>query len=147
MVSSDGKHVAYRARKGKRWFIVLDGKEGKGYDFVRRPKFSNDGKHLAYIAVKNKKYFIVLDGVEGKTYTWTDFPYFSKDGKHITYVASNGKSTFMVVDGVEAKEKFLGFLKGLPLFFEKKLRNWTGNQNTRTQILCNGSMFLKNRGE
>lgn len=119
VVSNDGKHIAYRARSGKKWFLVLDKKEGKKYDFIRRPKFSNNGKHVAYIAVKNKKYFIVLDNIEGKKYPWTDFPYFSKDGNHMAYVASDGKNMFMVVDGVEAKEKFFGYLKGLPLLFHK----------------------------
>jgi hypothetical protein len=32
-VSPDSKHLAYGARRGEKLFVVVDGKEGKEYDF------------------------------------------------------------------------------------------------------------------
>ncbi len=51
MFSADGKHVVYRAgkrvRKAERWWIVLDGKKLKTYDWVGEPAISATGK-VAY---------------------------------------------------------------------------------------------------
>jgi len=40
--SPDSKHLAYVAVRGKRWFVVVDGKEGKEYDGIAKgtPVFS-----------------------------------------------------------------------------------------------------------
>ena len=34
VVSPDSKRVAYLARRGRKWFVVLDGVEGKEYDEI-----------------------------------------------------------------------------------------------------------------
>jgi Tol biopolymer transport system component len=55
--SPDGRHLAYRARKnGKRFVVLADReasvvKEGPVHDAVWQPVFSTDGKHVAYGAV------------------------------------------------------------------------------------------------
>jgi Tol biopolymer transport system component len=103
--SADGQHVAYVARLGNKWFVVLDGKEGKGYDGVTAPIFSPDGKRLAYGAIVNGKWAVVADNRESKGYdnlvpgTLT----FSPDSKHFTYGALVGKQSVVVVDGKEGK--------------------------------------------
>jgi hypothetical protein len=58
-------------RKGSKWVVVMDGKEGKEYERVMQDSlvFSPDSKHLAYIAQSNWKYFVVVDGVEGDQYS------------------------------------------------------------------------------
>ena len=63
--SPDGKHVAYLARKGPRWLMVVDGQAAPQWDRIAedRPVFSPDGKHMAYSAWKGKKCRVVLDGV------------------------------------------------------------------------------------
>lgn len=54
---------------GNKWFVVVDGKEGKQYDgIVGSPIFSPDGKRVAYAAVIGDKQFVVLDGKEEKQY-------------------------------------------------------------------------------
>jgi hypothetical protein len=53
-VSPDNMHVAYGARKGNKWFVVVDGQEGKQYDGIVKGsiiKFNPDGS-IYYLAIK-----------------------------------------------------------------------------------------------
>ena len=55
---------------GDKWFVVVDGKEGKQYDWVRVDTliFSPDSTRLIYEAKKSNKVFVVLDEKEGRQY-------------------------------------------------------------------------------
>ncbi len=52
------------------WFAVIDGVEGKGYEYVDidSPTFAPDSKRFAYGAKRNGRQLIVVDGIEGKEY-------------------------------------------------------------------------------
>ncbi len=69
-VSPDSKRVAYVAKAGDKWLVVIGGKEGKQYDGIGRDSinFSPDSKRLAYGAFLEGRGFVVLDGEEGKAY-------------------------------------------------------------------------------
>ncbi len=131
LYSPDSNHLAFVARgtDGK-WFVVLDGKEGKHYDAIAEVGmgFSDDSRHLSYYAVVNPRYeqsnirlfpwderdlilrggtyIPIIDGVEGKP---SDEPFmeaslFSPDGRRVAYpVKSEGKWSF-IIDGVEGKQ-------------------------------------------
>jgi hypothetical protein len=62
--------VAYIARTGDKWAVVLDGIADKPYEAVSGPGlfFSPDSRHLAYIADLGVKKAFVVDGAEGKHY-------------------------------------------------------------------------------
>jgi len=50
--SSDGQRFAYKARRGRKWLVVIDGREDQRvFDyFTRKPiHFSPDGKRVAYV--------------------------------------------------------------------------------------------------
>ena len=47
--------MAYTARKGDKWFMVINGKEGPRYDGVAMAIFSPDSTRIAHMAVKDKK--------------------------------------------------------------------------------------------
>ena len=65
--SYDSKHVAYKAKNGKVWCIVLDGKEGeKMYEEILDLQFSPDSKQVALITKENHKCSVVVDGEEWK---------------------------------------------------------------------------------
>jgi roadblock/LC7 domain-containing protein len=68
--SPDGNRVAYTARLGKKWFVVVDGVEGRAYKGIAPPgpTFSPDGKHVAYKAYGGGYWTFVVDGVETKGY-------------------------------------------------------------------------------
>ena len=47
-VTPDSRRVAYVARRGGKWLVVVDGVEGKEYDAIGAPLFSPDGQRVAY---------------------------------------------------------------------------------------------------
>jgi hypothetical protein len=104
-VSPDSKHVVYVAKVGRKWSVVIDGKEGKQYVAIGTiPIFSPDGKRVAYVAEVDRKWFVVVDGKEGKRYDFLGTTLiFSPDSKRVAYVAKEGDKKFVVVDGKEGK--------------------------------------------
>ena len=65
VISPDGKHLAYAARVGKKWTVVMDEKEGEQFLEVDGLTFSPDSKHLVYSAKVDKNNWIVV--VNGET--------------------------------------------------------------------------------
>ena len=78
-VSPDSKRVAYAAGSGNKWFVVVNGKEGKQYDdaLVDYCIFSPDSKRVACVVSLGQRIqnvigvfwqFVIADGKEGKHY-------------------------------------------------------------------------------
>ncbi|MFA4016990.1 MAG: hypothetical protein RUDDFDWM_002102, partial [Candidatus Fervidibacterota bacterium] len=111
------KRFAYKAMRGKKRLVVVDGEEGKEYDVVWDLIFSPDSKRLAYVASRGNKLLVVVDGEEGKEYDEVWGLIFSPDSKHLAYRARRGNKWFVVVDGEEGKE-YDGFLRGSELVFD-----------------------------
>src|SRR6266581_6965744 len=88
--SPDGKRLAYVASNSGKWFVVVDGKEGKKYDgLVSALSFSPDSRHVVY-----------TDG--GDYYDIGGF-LFSPDSKRVTHVVSTGPQSVVVVDGQDGE--------------------------------------------
>jgi Tol biopolymer transport system component len=106
--SPDGRRVAYVARKGVKFLVVVDGKEGPEYDRIRvgAPSFSPDSRRLSYFAERGGKTFAVVDGIESKPFdrSSSHAPTFSPDSRRVVYMAQHGKQTHVVIDGVEVVE-------------------------------------------
>lgn len=106
--SPDSRRVAYVAGRGKKFLVVVDGKEGSEYDRidVGAPNFSPDSRRLAYFAQRGGKTLAVVDGIESKPFdtTHSSAPLFSPDSQHVVYGADHGKQMRVVVDGVETLE-------------------------------------------
>jgi len=117
--SPDSQRLAYTARIGNKWSVVLDGVEGKLYDGIGErgirhryelvahgpiPLFSPDSQRLAYAAKLSNKVFMVVDGVEGKHYDEIRRPVFSPDSRRMVYTARIGNKWSVVLDGVEGKQ-------------------------------------------
>ena len=107
-VSPDSRRVAYMARVGNKWFVVVDGKEEKQYDSIMEgtPIFSPDSRRVAYGARVGNKQFVVVDGKEEKQYDGigAGTPIFSPDSRCVAYMAGVGNKCFVVVDGKEEKQ-------------------------------------------
>ena len=101
--SADSKHLAYGARQGDDWIIVLDGKQSRPFKNVGGPVLSADGQHLAFRAQTALGWRVVADENEGRTYEKVGPPVFSPDGKHVAYAARAGGKEMMVADGVQGK--------------------------------------------
>lgn len=107
--SPDSKRIAYVAGREKKYFAVIDGKEGPPYDAVGLLQFSPDSGHSVYVATDNLEKFVVADGVEGKHYKARQFDpienlQFSADGSHLAYSARVNRDWFVVLDGHEFDE-------------------------------------------
>lgn len=124
-VSADGKRMAYWAKRGERFYVVVDGKEIGEYDYVGDLEFSPDGKRYLFIASLDpgerieapggwesatqrirvlRSVFLVVDGQQTARYNAIDIPCFSPDGKHFAFLASRGSKRFPVVDDTEFSE-------------------------------------------
>ncbi len=99
--SSNGMRIAYLARKGAKWSVIVDGKQGPEYDGADYVSFSPDGEHLAFGAKVGTKWSMIADGKEGPQYDDIGDPVFSPDGKRIGYGAIKDKKFFVVMDGQE----------------------------------------------
>lgn len=91
-----GTLYAYAARKGRKIFVVVNGKEGPAFDQVIKPQFSPDGRRLVYLARKGDKRFVVVADANGKTvrqhpgYERVFDPVFTADGKSVAYGVKDG---------------------------------------------------------
>ena len=108
IISADGRRVAYVARRGERYVVVVDGVEGKPYRLIKYVDvcFSSDSKRVAYAAWRDPMDVVVVDGVEGKPYhsIGQESLCFSRDGKRLAYVGwENNDRDLVIVDGVEGK--------------------------------------------
>ncbi len=67
-VSPDSKRVAYAAQVGKKWLVVVDGKEGKQYDgivTIGGGKIVFDTPtNLHYLALKGDSIYLVEEMIE-----------------------------------------------------------------------------------
>ena len=94
--NSDSSRHAYIAARGKKIFMVVNGKEGPAFDMIVTPLFSPDGRFLVYRARKDGKRFVVIADASGRTlrqlpaYEQVYQPIFAADGKSIGYGVKDG---------------------------------------------------------
>ena len=99
MVSADGRHVAWRTGREKKWGVMLDGQRQAGeFEEVKSLAFSGGGQHLAFAARRGKAWMMVLDGKEpGQTFEKLSEPLFSPDGTRLAYFGKRqGKWTILL---------------------------------------------------
>jgi hypothetical protein len=109
----DRNHAALYGRRGKEFFVVIDGVESPAYADVTRsvpPTFSADGSRVLYGALLDGRYALIVDGAPLGTDHLAPLPaVFSPDGQRVAYGAENRRATgtadpaerqWVVVDGV-----------------------------------------------
>jgi hypothetical protein len=95
---------AYAAKRGERWFVVVDGKEGPDYDKVVSLMFSPDGRKLVYRARNGTKRFVVVVDVAKREHRLLPayemvFPeVFTADGRSIAYGVKDGNQLIWKVE-------------------------------------------------
>jgi DNA-binding beta-propeller fold protein YncE len=97
---TDGGEVCQYS--GGKWYVVVNGKKGEGFDYIENVEFTPDGKNLVYISsnggkwkwgfgYSGGKWYVVVNGKKGEGFDYID-EYsleFTPDGK-VVYIASNG---------------------------------------------------------
>ena len=102
----DSRPIAYGARRGGRWYLVVDGAETGPFDFLGAAtgiKFSPDGTRVAFAALVDKRWCVVVDGKQQQLYDNVGELAFGPGGRRLAYAALQGKSWRVVVDGVEQR--------------------------------------------
>ena len=101
--SSDRAHAAFAARKGEKWYVLVDGREEGEYDSdIQSLSLSSDGRHVACMIQTGEKWRVVTDGKEGAPYdTEPRSLVLSPNGKHAAYVVGQGEQWRTVRDGRE----------------------------------------------
>lgn len=111
-ISKVGNRIAYRGKRGKEWYLVLDEIEHGPFDGIAEDsiQFSPDGRRIAFVAGTYRKKlgipigrdnFIVLDGKPGPVYSETSTVDFSPDSARYSYIAKRKGEEFIVLDGIE----------------------------------------------
>ena len=107
--SPDGSRLAYLAVAENGTYLVIDGEESAGVNWVKEFQWSSDGKHYAYSAGTSTGIVVMVDGKEqSKSMGPISSLRFSPDGKHIAYGAQTTVSGYQpMVDGA-LKPHYLG---------------------------------------
>ncbi|HEX8150519.1 MAG TPA: hypothetical protein VF591_25270 [Pyrinomonadaceae bacterium] len=107
-----GLLVVFEGQRAGKQVAVVDGVEGRPYDYVGEIHVSPGGAHTLYPARLGDDSFVVLDGKEGPKYSNVEIDHgakpFSADGKHFAYsasreVAPDSRKSLVVADGKEGK--------------------------------------------
>jgi len=109
--SPDGSRLAYQGvSPSSGTFLVLDGEESSGYNWIKEFQWSPDGKRYAYYAGTSSTITTIVDGKEQPKSLGSSAGSlrFSPDGKHFAYGAQTTVANYQpMVDGV-LKPHYLG---------------------------------------
>jgi hypothetical protein len=101
-----GSSYALVARRGDRWFAVVDGREGPPFERAVTPAFSPDGRRLVYRAREAGRRFVVVAGRDGAVLRRSPdfeqvFPVrFTADGRSIAYGVKDGAQLRWMVEAL-----------------------------------------------
>lgn len=105
-VSPDGKRWAFVREENNRFRVVLDGKEGKAYDWINHKEvaFTADGSKALYIARDGRRSVLVTNTGESPREHFVDHFVTSATGGRVAYAVRNGPRMAGVIDGKETAE-------------------------------------------
>lgn len=110
--SPDSERIAYAARRGSKWFVVVDGREGKHYDGIGTIVFSPDSNRIAIAVKLGRRWLVVEDSLEGKAYNdiALNSLTFTPCGRAVAYAARHYnclgliRHTFVVINAKEGNK-------------------------------------------
>ncbi len=97
--SADSRHLAYAARRGKHWRVIVDGREGPPFDGIASLSYSADSAHVAYAAQRGRSWHVVVDGKAGPAFDELLGDSLRFGGARFAYVGARGTGYHAIVDG------------------------------------------------
>ena len=97
--SADSRHLAYAARRGDHWRIVVDGREQQPFDGIGALRYSPDSAHLVYAAQRGRRWHVVVDAKVGPAFDALLGDSLLFGGVRFAYAGSRGTGYHAVVDG------------------------------------------------
>ncbi|HIJ96078.1 MAG TPA: hypothetical protein HPP94_10180 [Desulfuromonadales bacterium] len=83
-LSPDGQRVAYCAKTGGKWFVVVDKREYGPFDDKGPPVFSPDNRHIAFEAQATNSWYLHIDDLKSTPQvSFFNKPAFSADSKTV----------------------------------------------------------------
>ena len=93
--SPNSLRFAYGVKSNYHEFIVLDGQEGKSYDWIFSPQgFSPDSEYFIYKSRNSNGYFLVFNQDEGDTYDYIYEPFVKDDKSVLIFYARRANQIF-----------------------------------------------------
>jgi len=86
-VSPDGQRVAYGARNGEKWYMVIDGQKSGPFAGIGKPSFSSDGRMVSYEAKHGENWKVHLGNIKSPpAVSLFHRPVFNKSGETLWWV-------------------------------------------------------------
>jgi hypothetical protein len=100
IASSEDGHLAFAARVGRRWVVVLDGAPGEAWDSVGELALSRGGR-LAYAARRDGGWHVVVDGRPGPRFDalLASTLRLTAGGRRVVYAGESRGRVHVVTDG------------------------------------------------
>lgn len=105
--SRDGSRLAFAARDGASWVMVVDGVKSPSYRGLDMSQAALKGKRLIYVAqtAADQKWHLIVDGKAGPAYDTIRSLTVTPDGAHYAFIIEKRSPTArpaaVVIDGVE----------------------------------------------
>lgn len=98
--SPDAKRVSFLGRRGREFFVLVDGKPFGPYQFVGRSQefFSPDSQRWTFAARLEGKWHVIDTGKPGPAFDEIRGIFFSKNSKRLSYIGRRGDHWHVVVD-------------------------------------------------
>ena len=93
--SPNSQHFAYAVKNNNKEFVVINGKEGKHYDWIFSPfTFTADSNYFIYKSKNSLGYFLIINEEETKSYDYIYEPFVNQDGDTLIFYARRGSKLF-----------------------------------------------------
>ena len=93
--SPNSKRFAYGVKKDGKELVVLDGQEGKMYDWVFSPRlFSPDSKYFIYKTRNSEGDLYVFNSTEGEPYDQLYEPFFDEANNSMIFFSRVGNTIY-----------------------------------------------------
>jgi hypothetical protein len=99
-ISDDGRHVAYVARAGRQWEVLLDGRRLCIAPRIRDLVFGDDGNQLAFALVDPPRARIILGDASGPSFLLVGPPLLAQHASRLVYTAEDEGGAWVIADGV-----------------------------------------------